>query len=406
LPKKIKFCIYEPLIYKNINFKHILNVLLKKCVSLKTEIKNIIYGYEILLTSSGRDALYIALKSLNLEKEDCVLCLSFNCTAVVDAIYSAGLVPKFVDINDSFQMDISSFEKAIDRKTKAVILTHTYGVDELSEIIDIAYKYKLSVINDVAQYLFLNNGKLGGGLRGDFCVYSFSNTKPISSYKGGIVVRLSSEHVFPNQYKSLKVEKSFDFISHMLIYNIYHFLFKTKIRRYFGMKLKLIPNLKQSVIERLPSKKEIINPTAMSPINMKLLLYLLYKKNKIITTNSSNYKYIYNCLIRYSDFVKLLDPYKGNYNYATLIFKDDNTRWMVSKHLSKNGIQTTWNYYPLHKIKIYDDGSSLEKTECIWKKVLSIPFKYPNTQKSIEKICSIIVNIFDDIENRIYNENI
>jgi len=98
-------------------------------------------------TSSGTAALYIALKILKIGNGDFVLCPSFTCTAVLNAIFMAGAKPVIADINDTdFNINLNSIDKL--SNISAIMLPHTFGVPAN---IDEIKKLKIPIIEDCAQ---------------------------------------------------------------------------------------------------------------------------------------------------------------------------------------------------------------------------------------------------------------
>ena len=98
---------------------------------------------------NGTDALYLALKAFNIGKGDEVITTPFTFIATVASIVTAGAKPVFVDIKDDYNIDEKKIEKAITKKTKAIMPVHWAGRPcELDKIRKIANKYKLKVIQD------------------------------------------------------------------------------------------------------------------------------------------------------------------------------------------------------------------------------------------------------------------
>ncbi|HET9744935.1 MAG TPA: DegT/DnrJ/EryC1/StrS family aminotransferase [Chitinophagaceae bacterium] len=103
--------------------------------------------------ANGTDALQIALMALDLKPGDEVITPSFTFIATTEVIALLRLTPVFVDVDPrTFCMDPSALEKAITARTKAIVPVHLYGHSApLDEIMEIADKYKLIVIEDNAQ---------------------------------------------------------------------------------------------------------------------------------------------------------------------------------------------------------------------------------------------------------------
>ena len=82
------------------------------------------YGVAV---GSGTDALLISLKSIGIKSGDEVITAANTAIPTISAIVNTGAVPKLVDVNDNYLIDINKIEKEINRKTKAIILVHLYG---------------------------------------------------------------------------------------------------------------------------------------------------------------------------------------------------------------------------------------------------------------------------------------
>lgn len=125
--------------------------------------------------NSGTDALFFSLKAIGIQKGDEVITVSHTFVASISTIIHCGAVPVLVDINDDFLMNVDEIEKKITKKTKAIIPVYLNGrMCDMGEIMKIAKKYKLFVIEDAAQALGakFNNKKAGSfGLTSCFSFY-------------------------------------------------------------------------------------------------------------------------------------------------------------------------------------------------------------------------------------------
>lgn len=140
--------------------------------------------------ASGRTALFALLSALDLKKDDEVLLQSYTCVAVVGPILWAGLKPIDVDCApDSFNMDQKDLEKRITIKSKVLIIQHTFGHPaDLNQLLAIARKYNLFVIEDCAHSLGAEYEGKKTGTFGDAAFFSFGRDKVISSVFGGMAV--------------------------------------------------------------------------------------------------------------------------------------------------------------------------------------------------------------------------
>ncbi|OGW75958.1 MAG: hypothetical protein A2Z72_04655 [Omnitrophica bacterium RBG_13_46_9] len=144
---------------------------------------------------SGRWALYYILKSLNLKEGDEVIIPAFTYFAVPAAIVKLGLRPVFVDINsENLNIDIQKIEENITEKTRVIIPTHLCGfVCEIDEILDIAQRQNIKVVEDCAQSLGTEyKGKKVGSL-GEVSYFTFGITKSFTTLGGGMVTTDNDE---------------------------------------------------------------------------------------------------------------------------------------------------------------------------------------------------------------------
>jgi dTDP-4-amino-4,6-dideoxygalactose transaminase len=140
---------------------------------------------------SGTEALHLALVACGIGDGDEVITVSHTAVATVAAIELAGAIPVFVDIEPKYYtIDPEKFEKAITKKTKAVIPVHLYGQPaDMTPIVNIAQKYELRLIEDCAQAHGATYKGRRVGSFGDMACFSFYPTKNLGAIgDGGIIV--------------------------------------------------------------------------------------------------------------------------------------------------------------------------------------------------------------------------
>lgn len=103
--------------------------------------------------NSGTDALYLALRALNIGPGDEVITPAFTFIATAEVISAVGATPVFVDISlDTFTLDCAKLEAAIGDRTRAIMPVHLFGQPaDLDPLLALAHRYKLAVIEDCAQ---------------------------------------------------------------------------------------------------------------------------------------------------------------------------------------------------------------------------------------------------------------
>ncbi len=165
---------------------------------------------EVAALSSGTAALHLALILAGVGPEDEVICQSMTFSASANPIAYLGGIPVFVDSEaETWNLCPQHLTLAIEdriragKKPKAIIAVHLYGMPALMpEIMDIARKYEIPVIEDAAEALGSTlDGKACGRL-GDWSILSFNGNKIITTSGGGALVSSSKEGIQKARYLS------------------------------------------------------------------------------------------------------------------------------------------------------------------------------------------------------------
>lgn len=148
-------------------------------------------------TDHGSSAIIAALNAIGIEKGDEVILTGLTWVACPISIIKAGGKPVMVDIDPNTQcMDPKAFISAITPKTKAVLVVHLYNsMAKMDDIMSIAKKHNLAVIEDCAQAHGAEWMGHKAGSIGHIGVFSFQHGKPLASGEGGAVIT-SDEDIF------------------------------------------------------------------------------------------------------------------------------------------------------------------------------------------------------------------
>lgn len=165
--------------------------------------------------ANGSDAIFIALKALEVGQNDAVICPTFTFFATAGSIYRTGATPLFIDIEPkTYNVDVSKLrdyiknncvfnsieKKLLHNKTgktiKAIIPVHLYGqMCRMDEIMSLSQKYQIRVLEDCAQSIGSEYKGGKAGSYGDIATFSFYPTKNLSTYgDGGMIVTSSQEY--------------------------------------------------------------------------------------------------------------------------------------------------------------------------------------------------------------------
>lgn len=155
--------------------------------------------------ASGTDALMLALRASGVGQGDEVLVPSFSFIATADTVSMLGATPVFVDIlPDTFCMNPADIEARITTRTKAVVPVHLYGqAADMDEIVAVARRHGLMVIEDNAQSIGARYHDKRTGTIGDFGCLSFFPSKNLGAYGDGGMV-LTNTPVAASRVRSLR----------------------------------------------------------------------------------------------------------------------------------------------------------------------------------------------------------
>lgn len=159
------------------------------------EIANLLDVKYALATTSGTNAIFLALKACGIGYGDEVIVPDATFIATANAVTLTGAKPVLVDIDPTtLNISVEAIKRAITDKTKAIVPVHVTGRGaDMESILAIAKESGLFVIEDSAEaFLSKHNGKFLGTL-GDAGCFSFSAAKTITTGQGGMIVTNNKE---------------------------------------------------------------------------------------------------------------------------------------------------------------------------------------------------------------------
>jgi dTDP-4-amino-4,6-dideoxygalactose transaminase len=146
-------------------------------------------GGTTLAVSSGTAALHLSLLALNLKKGDEVICPSLTWPATANTIVLAGGKPVFADVRpDDLNIDLEDVARRVTRRTRAIVPVHFAGAPcDMKELLAIARRKRLTVIQDAAHAIGTRYGGREVGGWGHVACYSFHPTKDVTTAEGGAI---------------------------------------------------------------------------------------------------------------------------------------------------------------------------------------------------------------------------
>ncbi|MDZ8055146.1 MAG: DegT/DnrJ/EryC1/StrS family aminotransferase [Aulosira sp. ZfuVER01] len=141
---------------------------------------------ECIACNSGTDALFLSLRALNIGAGDEVITTTFTFIATAEVISAVGAKPVFVDIDDTFNLNLQQVAAAITPKTKAIIPVHLFGQPvDMTALMAIAQSHNLAVIEDCAQSTGATWDDQKVGSIGHIGCFSFYPTKNLGGCGDG-----------------------------------------------------------------------------------------------------------------------------------------------------------------------------------------------------------------------------
>jgi len=310
---------------------------------------------------NGSDALYIALRCLNIGKGDEVITVSNTAIPTVAAIINTGAKVKFADIGEDFLIDTNKIINLINKKTKAIIPVHLFGQTcEMNTIMKIAKKYKLKVVEDCAQSTGATYKGKYAGTFGDVGCHSFYPTKILGAYGDGGFLTTNNRKLFQKMHRF----------------------------RFYGIDTlginKKWKNKYYSIDHGINSR---LSEIQASILNLKLnnLTKSIKRRRQIAKRYSEGLK---------NTSIGLPKVNKDNFHVFHIFEVTHAKRDLIIKKMKKKKINLSIHYqYPIHTMSAYKKFANkkiLKKTEDKSKIIFSLPI-YPSL-KNIE-IDFIIKNL-------------
>ncbi|MBH41637.1 MAG: hypothetical protein CL685_02905 [Candidatus Magasanikbacteria bacterium] len=269
---------------------------------------------------SGRSALYIALRAQGVQKGDEVLVQAYTCVVVINAIIYTGATPVFVDVQNDCNIDIKDLKKKITKKTKAIIIQHTFGLPaDVDGICAVAKKHNIQTIEDCAHSLGAVHKKRLTGTIADIGMLSFGSDKIISCGRGGALVTKDSELAKKITFlqKNLPKAPIFSIVQQLLKYTLFAVakpLYSVEVGKMLLFITKKL-DITGSIIDQKEKRGERVSgfPSVLPNVFARILCHQI---GKIDTLNSHRKKIakLYTSLLQKD----IQQPQKNSYESVYL----------------------------------------------------------------------------------------
>jgi dTDP-4-amino-4,6-dideoxygalactose transaminase len=319
---------------------------------------------QALMVNSCTTALEMSAILMDIKKNDEIIMPSYTFVSTANAFVMRGGKPVFVDIEKTtLTICLKSIERAITKKTKAIVVVHYAGISaDMDKLVNFCKKNKIFLVEDAAQaiYSFYKNRMLGSF--GDFACLSFHETKNIHCGQGGA-----------------------------LLINNSKFIERAKIIKDKGTN--------RSQFEKNLVKKytwvDIGSSYGLSEINCAYLYCQMLKIKKIINKRIK----IWNAYFKsFSKIKNIQNPQIPTYNTHNghiyyVIIKNFFLRDKILKALNKKKVNAVFHYVPLHSSKAGKKyariSGNLSNTVLISKSLIRLPLFYDFKISDVKKFFNI-----------------
>ena len=311
------------------------------------------------LAPNGTLGLYLALLALNLKPNSEVIVPSFTFYASAMAVYYAGLIPVFVDVEpDTYNIDIDKTRELISSNTSAIMPVHVYGqsakMDSLKEICD---GKNIKIIEDAAQGFGVNYKGKHTGTIGDVGVISFFADKTITMGEGALILT-NNEDIY-NKLRLLRNQGRTNS--------------GTFIHPSLGMNFR-ITDLQAGIgcaqLDKLPSI-----------VDQKKINHALYAK------------YLGSC-----SSLQMHVPTKGS-DYIPFRFAFTSPfKKKIMDNLESCGIQVRSFFYPMHmqpQLTHYKKSRDMSTSEGLFDTGVCLPIHHGLSEENIETISDTVIDAID-----------
>lgn len=320
--------------------------------------------------SSGTAAIHLALIMLGVGRGDEVLASSFTFSATINPILYLGATPVLVDSEaGTWNMDPGLLEQSIrdrlkmGKRPKAIIPVHLYGMPaNLSEIMEIAHRFEIPVIEDAAEALGSRFQDKALGSFGKAGVLSFNGNKILSTSGGGALISDDRELIERARFLSTQARDQAPYYQHSTIgYNY----------RMSNILAGIGRGQMEVIDERVRQRREN---------------FLFYKEH-----------------LKSFDFISFLeepdDSYFSNNWLTTILINPEKTelRWeSVSQCLEEDRIETRPLWKPMHLQPLLQDAPAYINgiSEGLFKQGLCLPSGSNLSDSDRERIMQVLWNCF------------
>lgn len=309
--------------------------------------------------NSATDAIFLALKSLDIGSGDEVITVSNTAVPTVAAIRATGATPVFVDVEaDTYLMDAALVKARITARTRCIVPVHLCGqCVDMAPLLAMARDHGLAIVEDCAQACGATYQGRGAGSMGDIGAFSFYPTKILGAFGDGGIAVTSRPEIFKRLQRL----------------------------RFYGMEGAYY------------AEEEGYN-SRLDEVQAALLLQRLPKVDAAVAHRQTIARIYDRGLAGVGDLE--LPAHRGDRSHQYYLYTiRTGSRDALQRFLAEQGIETRINYpYPIHLMRGYRflgyrDGD-LPVTERLAEEILSLPMYSELPETSAQTVVDAVVRFF------------
>lgn len=333
----------------------------------------------VLSVNRGTTAIYLALVSLGLSKDDEVLTSSYVCWSVVQGILSAGCKPVFADIGSDLMVTETTINASITSSTKAIIIPHLSGsAAPIEKIEAIAKNRGIPLIDDAAQSFGVRRKGRFVGTFGQCGIYSCGPGKVLSGCGGAVLVTNDKKLFEKACTVSLlsRTESAVDVCKRLLSFWVW--------RRFRWVSLPF-----QILLNRVFKAAEKESPLfgQISNIDAGITLQQVLHHDDICNKYWSCYKYVSSIIKKIGGNVSVLRPLQQDdipIKITCITASEIGAQNLITL-LHNMGIEASRGYTPCH-LQLHEAAVNLVETDRLWNRIVWVPVFNPNMKRLIKRV--------------------
>lgn len=326
---------------------------------------------DVVMVDSGSNALFLAIKLLNLPPNSEIILPSFTWISCANAVMLAGHTPVFADVDlETFNISAKTIEPHLNSKTGAILVVHYAGLPvEMKEILDFGYP----TIEDCAHAVYSKLDGIPCGNYGDIAIFSFDAIKNLAVGEGGALVAKDPA-----------------------------LLERARALRYCGIRKSGFEAAKGSLAEgQMWWEYELVEPfIKMLPTNIAGAIGLaqLERRIELQERRSQIWNTYMKALHGVGDLIlPSRIPDNVSHSFFTFVIRTK-YRDQLAGFLLSRGIYTTLRYEPLHTYPAFNSmNESLPNTEELARTSLSLPIHPRLTEDDVALILSTVVHFYKNL---------